>query len=154
MLDYNNILQQKDCRIDIRWLAKTIWRQKLVGSIYRAMKSPEEMHAIPQSQHASARHLLSSCLKWTLPRLRLLLCDPSSREIAACVTQGSIFIKGNEKVWFCFVCAPSRIINVLPSLVNELDESETCVLLQRVLPFLRAEEHNQFHDRVAVLKCG
>jgi len=43
---------------------------------------------------------------------------------------------------------------VLPSLVNELDESEACVLLQGVLPFLRAEEHNQLHDGIAVLECG
>jgi len=66
-------------------------------------------------------------------------------------------MKGNENVFDFVLFARARafcIINVLPSLVNELDESETRVLLQGVLPFLRAEEHNQFHDGVAVLKCG
>lgn len=62
-------------------------------------------------------------------------------------------MKGNEKrLIFRFVCA--RAINVLPSFVNELDESETRVFLKGVLPFLRAEEHHQFHDGVAVLECG
>lgn len=52
-----------------------------------------------------------------------------------------------------FACA-LVVINVLPSFVNELDESKTRVLLQGVLPFLRAEEHNQFYDGIAVLKCS
>lgn len=63
-------------------------------------------------------------------------------------------MKGNEKFDFVLFARVLAVINVLPSLVNELDESKTRVLLQRVLPFLRAEKHNQFHDGVAVFKCS
>lgn len=55
---------------------------------------------------------------------------------------------------FVLLAGVSAIMNVLPSFVNELDESEARVLLQRVLPFLGAEEHNQLHDGIAILECG
>lgn len=63
-------------------------------------------------------------------------------------------MKGNEKTFDFVLFARALVIIILPSFVNELDESETRMLLQGVLPFLRAEQHNQLHDGVAVLKCG
>ena len=38
------------------------------------------------------------------------------------------------------------------ALVDELDEGQPGVLLQRVLPLLRAQQHHELHDRVARLE--
>ena len=40
----------------------------------------------------------------------------------------------------------------LPAFVDELDEGEPGVLLQWVLPLLRAEQHDQLYDRLALLE--
>lgn len=41
---------------------------------------------------------------------------------------------------------------ILPSFVDEFNESETGVFLQRILPLLRAEQHDQLHHRLALLE--
>ena len=42
----------------------------------------------------------------------------------------------------------------LPALVDELDEGQPGVLLQRVLPLLRAQQHDQLYHRLALFKRG
>lgn len=62
-------------------------------------------------------------------------------------------IKKN-KDWF--ISNPNKVLfhSQLPALVDELDEGQPGVLLQRVLPLLRAQQHDQLYHRLALFKRG
>lgn len=147
-------LVQGDRRI--RWLAKTFSRQKLVGSIStgneiagRNARNTSKSACFSTSS-ALILFKMNSASFATLTMWSFIAWDSSLCNVRKYFHEG----KREYLILFCLRAFSSHIINVLPSLVNELDESEARVLLQGVLPFLRAEQHNQFHDGVAVLKCG